>query len=141
MERTYYAVASDDWATAEAIIEGRSDGAEGEDDEDAYALDKERVAALVAAAAPGFVRTVKDFERLAQERGYTIDEAREIFGTEEIIWSKEGRVRVVVDDAHVEIALLAGGAEQAKAVAQLFAALRADGLHVWDPVSEKLVSA
>jgi hypothetical protein len=136
MERTYYAVASDDWATAEAIIEGRTE----DEDEDAYALDKERVAALVAGAAPGFVRTVKDFERLAKERGYTVDEAREIFGTEEIIWSKEGRVRVVVDDAHVEIALLGGGAEQGKAVAQLFVALRADGLHVWDPVSEKLVS-
>jgi hypothetical protein len=136
MERTYYAVASDDWATAEAIIEGRTE----DEDEDAYALDKERVAALVAGAAPGFVRTVKDFERLAKERGYTVDEAREIFGTEEIIWSKEGRVRVVVDDAHVEIALLGGGAEQGKAVAPLFVALRADGLHVWDPVSEKLVS-
>ena len=137
MERTYYAVATDDWATAEAIIEGRTDG---DDEDDAYALDKERVAALVAGAAPGFVRTVKDFDRLAKERGYTVEEAREIFGTEEIIWSQEGRVRVVVDDAHVEIALLGGGAEQAKAVATVFAKLRADGLHVWDPVSEKLVA-
>jgi len=137
MERTYYAVATDDWATAEAVIEGRTDG---DDDDDANVLDKDRLAALVAGAAPGFVRTVKDFDRLAKERGYTPEEAREIFGTEEIVWSKEGRVRVVVDDTHVEIALLGGGAEQAEAVAKLFAKLRSDGLHVWDPVSEKLVT-
>jgi hypothetical protein len=135
MERTWHALRTNDWSTAYAVIEG------ADVDDEALLLDKEHVASLVAAAAPGFVRTVKDFAKLANERGYTLDEAKEIFGTEEILWKGDGILRVIVDDTNVEIQqVVTGGEAQVTAREQLFAALRADGLFVIDPVREKVVS-
>lgn len=133
MERTWFALRTTDWKHAQAVIDGDAE-------DDALLLDKEHVASVVASAAPGFARTKKDFAKLAEARGYTLEEAKEIFGSEEIVWSEDGILRVIVDDANVEIQVVAlGGDAQAKARTQLFAKLRADGLSVIDPLTEKVV--
>jgi hypothetical protein len=107
----------------------------GSDVEDeVITIDRMALANRLEAEFPDLERFKKDYAAIAESKGISEEEARARDDRIELNWDDDGYIQISVHDTAVGISHgFKGGRDMINMVERIFAFLREEGLHIWDP--------